>query len=176
MYEVVILAEQAMTAGDAHEVVSLHEDIDDSRHYHVLVPCADAAQDVGAALGTVAASEAVTAPQVFTAEVDVATAQDEIERGARDAVTASVAAIRAQGVEASGEFTSADPVARLTEVVAERGAAEVVVMTLPHSVSELLHLDWTSKARRRLGVPILHLLEHEPLDAEAGYGQGISGM
>ena len=49
-------------------------------------------------------------------------------------------------------------------------------MTRPHVVQEFLHLDWASKARRRLGVPVLHLVEHESLDAEAGNGQGITGM
>ena len=61
-------------------------------------------------------------------------------------------------------------------MVADQQAAEVIVMTRPHNVSELFHRDWTSRARRRLGVPLLHLLEHEPLDIEAGYGQGITGM
>ena len=45
-------------------------------------------------------------------------------------------------------------------------------------VAEFFHLDWTSKARRRLGVPILHLLEHENFDEQAeGYGnEGITGL
>jgi hypothetical protein len=45
-------------------------------------------------------------------------------------------------------------------------------------VSEFFHLDWTSKARRRIGVPILHLLEHENFDEQAeGFGQeGITGL
>ena len=49
-------------------------------------------------------------------------------------------------------------------------------MTRPHVIEEFLHIDWASKARRKLGVPVLHLVEHEPLDAEAGTGQGITGM
>jgi hypothetical protein len=49
-------------------------------------------------------------------------------------------------------------------------------MTRPHVVQEFLHMDWTHKARRRLGVPVLHLVEHEPLDAEAGPGEGVTGM
>ena len=64
----------------------------------------------------------------------------------------------------------------LERVVREESAAEVIVMTRPHVVSEFLHVDWASKARRRLGVPVLHLVEHEPLDAEAVNGQGITGM
>ena len=59
MYNIVILAEQAMTAGDAQEVVSLHEDIEDARHYHVLIPCDNAALRVEHALGTLAAQESL---------------------------------------------------------------------------------------------------------------------
>ena len=57
-----------------------------------------------------------------------------------------------------------------------RTADEVIVMTRHHVVQEFLHLDWTHKARRKLGVPVLHLVEHEPLDADAGTGEGVTGM
>ncbi|MGH3447663.1 MAG: hypothetical protein ACRDP4_08580, partial [Nocardioidaceae bacterium] len=71
---------------------------------------------------------------------------------------------------------SEDPIETLDQVVSSHNANEVIVMTRPHVIQEFLHIDWASKARRRLGVPILHLLEHEPLNAEAGNGQGITGM
>ena len=46
----------------------------------------------------------------------------------------------------------------------------------PHVVAEFFHLDWTSQARRKLGVPVLHLLEHETIAGQsAGGGEGISG-
>lgn len=176
MYTIVILAEQAMTAGDAAEVVSLHEAIEDSRHYHVLIPADDAALRVEQALGTLAAHESLGAPPVLSTDTDVEQSQRDIDTEAGDAVAASVVALRGTGVEASGEFSADDPVDALTKVVADREAAEVIVMTRPHVVAELLHLDWASRARRRLGVPLLHLLEHESLDAEAGNGQGITGM
>ena len=179
MYNVVILAEQAMTPGDAEEVVSLHESIEDTRHYHIVIPCENAAQRVDMAMGSLAASEVMSTPELQTPEFDIEKAQEEINQRANDAVNRSVAAIRAQGVkdvEGSGECSSADPLEALISAVAARQADEVIVMTLPHAVSELFHRDWTSKARRHLGVPILHLLEHEPLDYEGSFGQGISGM
>jgi hypothetical protein len=176
MYTIVILAEQALTAGDAQEVVSLHEEIEEPRHYHVLIPCDNAARRVEQALGTLASHEILATSPVLPNQIDVEAAQREIDTDAAGAVTASVAAIEAMGAEATGEFTSKDPIDVLSATVTERQAAEVIVMTRPHIVAELLHLDWTSRARRRLGVPLLHLLEHEPLDAEAGNGQGITGM
>jgi hypothetical protein len=176
MYTIVILAEQAMTAGDAREVVSLHDDIEDARRYHVLIPCDNAARRVEHALGTLAAHESLASSPVLPSEIDVEATQREIDADAENAVNVSVAAIEALGREATGAFTSKDPIDVLTTTVADQQAAEVIVMTRPHVVAELLHLDWTSRARRRLGVPLLHLLEHEPLDAEAGTGQGITGM
>ena len=47
----------------------------------------------------------------------------------------------------------------LAKSVVQHQAAEVIVLTRPHLVSEFFHVDWTSKARRRLGVPLLHLVE-----------------
>ncbi len=176
MYNVIVLAEQQMTAGDAAEVVSLHDGINDARHYHVLIPCDNAQLRVESALGSLAASETLVAPVVVTGDVDVADVQRQLDREAGSAVATSVAAIQALGHEASGEFSSDDPIDSLDAMVARQSSDEVIIMTRPHVVQEFLHLDWTSKARRRLGVPVLHLVEHEALDAEAANGQGITGM
>jgi hypothetical protein len=176
MYKVIVLAEQAMTAGDAAEVVSLHDGIDEPRHYHVLIPCENAQLQVEAALGSLAASETLAAPVVMAGQTDTDEVQKEFDAKAETAVTVSVAAIQQTGHEASGEFSSDDPIDMLDNVVRDQAAAEVIVMTRPHVIQEFLHIDWASKARRRLGVPVLHLVEHEDLDAEANTGQGITGM
>ena len=44
-------------------------------------------------------------------------------------------------------------------------------------VAEFFHVDWTSRARRKLGVPVLHLIEHENFDEQAsGSGEGVTGL
>lgn len=176
MYDVIVLAEQAMSAGDAAEVASLHDGIEEPRHYHVLIPCENAAIRVESALGALAASEVLAAPPVVTSDMDAEESQKHIDAHAGTAVTVSVAALRALGHQADGEFSSDDPIDYLERVASEHHAEEIIVMTRPHVVAEFLHLDWASKARRRLGVPVLHLVEHEPLDAESGGGEGITGM
>ena len=50
------------------------------------------------------------------------------------------------------------------------------MLTRPHVVAEFFHVDWTSRARRKLGVPVLHLLEHENFDEQAGGGEGVTGV
>lgn len=176
MYNVLILAEQALSPGDAAEVVSLHEEIEEPRHYHVLIPCENAQLRVETALGALGASEVLAAPPVVVDPIDAEKAQESIDSQAENAVTVSIAALQALGNEATGEFSRDDPIDWLERVAQSRGADEVIVMTRPHVVAEFFHVDWTSKARRRLRVPVLHLIEHEPLDAEAGSGQGITGM
>lgn len=176
MYNVIVLAEQALTPGDAREVVALHDGIEDMKHYHVLIPCDNAQLRVETALGSLGASETWASPVVLSDDIDTEEAQKQLDSKAQSAVTISVSALEALGHEASGEFSSDDPLDSLDNVVGKESADEVIVMTRPHVVQEFLHLDWTSKARRRLGVPVLHLVEHETLDAEASNGQGITGM
>jgi hypothetical protein len=176
MYNVIVLAEQAMTAGDAAEVVSLHEGIEDPRHYHVLIPIDNARLRVETALESLSTNEAIAAPAIMSEDIDTQRAQQYLDSEGETAVTTSVAAIVALGHEASGEFSSDEPIDSLIDVVAKESADEVIIMTRPHIVQEFFHVDWASQARRRLGVPVLHLVEHETLDAEAANGQGITGM
>lgn len=161
MYNVIVLAEQAMSAADAAEVASLHSSIEDRRHYHVLIPCDNAALRVETALGSLAASEALATPVVAADQADVEQAQADLESAARSAVAISISALKALGADATGQFSSLDPIESLEQVAREHDADEVIVMTRPHVIQEFLHLDWSSKARRRLGVPVLHLIEHE---------------
>ncbi len=161
MYNVIILAEQALTTNDARQVTDLHEALEDARRYYVLLPCENAAVRVETALGSLAASEVLAAPPVLANDVDVQEAQQEIDQHAENDLEASMAALHAAGHEADGEFSCEDPIEELDRICHERHADEVIVMTRPHVVRELLHLDWACKARRRLDVPVLHLLEHE---------------
>ncbi|WP_231123190.1 hypothetical protein [Nocardioides sambongensis] len=60
----------------------------------------------------------------------------------------------------------------LAETVQRVDGREAIILTRPHLVAEFFHLDWTSRARRHVGVPVLHLLEHETFDEQAGGGEG----
>ncbi|KJY24738.1 indole-3-glycerol phosphate synthase, partial [Streptomyces katrae] len=48
----------------------------------------------------------------------------------------------------------------LKDVVDETGADEVIVLTAPHFVEEFFHRDWASRARHKVGVPVLKLFAH----------------
>ncbi|MFD7923054.1 indole-3-glycerol phosphate synthase [Streptomyces sp. NPDC059740] len=85
---------------------------------------------------------------------------DGDEQPAERAVHHTVAALRAVGAEAVGEVVENHPLDRLRTVVEERAADEVIVLTAPHFVEEFFHRDWASRARHKVGVPVLKLFSH----------------
>jgi hypothetical protein len=176
MYDVVLLIEKALSKLDAEQVASLHESLDDTVHYHVILPVEDAATRIETALGSIAASEVLATSAMNFPETDLDELQREIRAEAEAQLETSMDLMRGTRHEITGELTSQDPVDALAAAVEGQGAEEAIVMTRPHVVAELFHLDWTSKARRRIGVPCLHLLERETFDEQAGSGEGVSGL
>ncbi len=175
-YDVVLLVEAAMSAGDATQVRSLHSDIEDQVVYHVLLPLEDASARIEASLGTLGAGDVMAAPAMVMSDVDLEAVREECrDRSAKDLAT-TLKSIETAGGRATGAVTSEPPVDALVAKVSEVDAREVIVLTRPHLVAEFFHVDWTSRARRKLGVPVLHLLEQENFDEQAGGGEGVSGF
>jgi hypothetical protein len=176
-YDVVLLAEQALSEVDAREVVALHEELelDQEVRYHLLIPVEDAAARVEATLGSLSGGE-MMAPVALT-NVDFEKVREECETQSQDALDESIAALRAIGAEVIGSLVRESPVDALAKKVSEVDGREAIILTRGHLVAEFFHLDWTSKARRKLGVPVLHLLEHETLvEQSAGGGEGVTGL
>lgn len=167
MYDVVVLVEQPVTHWDAHQIAALHRDAPDTVHYHVLMPVEDAASRVEATIGSLAASEVMGTAALYLDETDLERVHEEIRDASERALAQSISAFVEAGVRASGEVTALDPLERLATLVSERGSSEVVILTRPHLVAELLHLDWTHRARRRLSVPCLHLVAQSEPDWES---------
>jgi hypothetical protein len=175
-YDVVLLVEQTLSAQDAAQVRGLHDAIEEPVSYHVLVPVEDSATQIETGMGALAGGEVLAAPTMFMEPDDIDELQRELLDAARASVRESVAALEAAGGKAAGDIVSVDPIQALAKKVADVDAREAIILTRPHVVSEFFHLDWTSRARRKLGVPVLHLLEHETFDEQAGEGEGISGF
>jgi hypothetical protein len=176
MYDVVLLIERAISKADAVQVTGLHDSLDETVRYHVILPCEDAASRIETALGSIAASEVLATSAMSYPEMDIDELQREIRTEAQKELDTSLHLLQATGHEAAGEVSSQDPVVALASAVEARSASEVIILTRPHLVREFFHLDWTSKARRKLGVPCLHLLEHETFDEQAGQGEGVTGL
>jgi hypothetical protein len=178
-YDVVLLIEQALSAQDARQVRSLHAELgaegEDVR-YHVLLPVEDAAGRIESAMGALSAGDALVGPPMAMDPEGVEDLQHELLETARADLRTSVAALEAVGGRATGVLVTDEPVHALVDKAKELTAAEVIVLTRPHVVAEFFHVDWTSRARRKLGVPVLHLLEHENFDEQSGGGEGVSGF
>jgi hypothetical protein len=130
---IVVLTEQALTAADAARLTGLHEP---STRYRVLVP-ADTQRSLLA--------------DVLDHHEDV----DRVQAGM--ALDASLTELHAVGVVAAGTVVDGDPIAALTQALTTEPADEVIVVTRPHAVEDTFHTDWASRARERLGVPVLHV-------------------
>ena len=175
-YAVVLLVEQALSPADGAQVHSLHEGLDQPVTYHVLLPLEDASARVEAAMGSMSAGEVMTSPTMAMSEVDVDAVRQDCKDRADADLKATIAALQASGATASGEVVTTSPVDALAAKIAEVDGREAIILTRPHVVAEFFHVDWTSRARRRLGVPVLHLLEHESFDEQAGGGEGVTGL
>jgi hypothetical protein len=175
-YDVVLLVEQALSAADAKQVRSLHEGLDEPVAYHVILPMEDAAARIEASLGTLSGGELLGTPSLLVDEVDLdAVRKDCLDRATAD-LSDTLDALRTAGATADGQVVDTSPIAALKTKVAEVDGREAIILTRPHVVAEFFHVDWTSQARRKIGVPTLHLLEHENFDQQAGEGEGVTGV
>ena len=174
-YDVVLLVEQALSPADAARVRSLHEELEDPVTYHVLLPVDDAAARVEAAMGSLPSSELLGAPGVLANSADLAAVEEDARDRAQRALAATLRALTSAGAQADGSLVE-DPIQALAAKVREVDGREAIILTRPHVVAEFFHVDWTAQARRKIGVPVLHLLEHESFDEQAGEGEGIQGF
>jgi len=161
MYDVALLVERALNPLDVDQIVSLHEGLDDEVRYHVLLPVESSASLMAASMGAIGGQMMpLTEPSLID---DV---QDEIVRSGQDELDATAALFDKRGQQVTTKLTEDDPVEALAALVSSTGSAEVIILTQSHVVQEFFHVDWTSRAKRKLDVPTLHLLEHVPLDAQ----------
>ena len=169
MYDVLVLAEEEVSAADAEELVQLYAGTADPVKFHVLIPCENAKAQVEASLTGLAGSDLFGMPSqryAFRPDEDVRRAADDAQRAVDAQATAaldrSLGRLRSFDHEADGIITHQHPVDELVDYIQRVQGREVVVLTRPHVVAELLHVDWSAQARRHLGVPVLHLLEQHP--------------
>ena len=175
-YDVVLLLEQPLSRQDALQVRGLHDEIEEHVRYHVLLPVEDAAARVESAMGSLAASEVLASPALVMNEEDLENIQHELLDNARRELATSLQRLEAAGADAVGDIVTVDPIDALAAKVTMVDGREAIILTRPHVVAEFFHLDWTSRARRKIGVPVLHLLEHESFDEQAGGGEGVTGL
>jgi hypothetical protein len=160
----VLMIEKPLTPADVDFVATLHGD--DQVSFVVLMQPRGEQDVLLRAIDDVALGEFDDAvregeePEGRTAELT-----------AEQALAHTVAALRATGAQAAGQVVENHPLDLLRAVVDETGADEVIVLTTPHFVEEFFHRDWASRARHKVGVPVLKLFAHaldDPAQDTAG--------
>ncbi|BBB00815.1 hypothetical protein RVR_7967 [Actinacidiphila reveromycinica] len=150
MFTTVLMIEKPLASADVELVTTLHGD--EQVSFVVLMqPRGDQDRLLRAV------------DDVALGHLDDAARENEVPEGqeahapAERALAHSLEALRAAGVRAEGEVVQNHPLDELRAVVERSGADEVVVLTAPHFVEEFFHRDWTSRARHKVGVPVLKL-------------------
>ena len=153
MFTTVLMIERSLAAADVDLVTSLHGD--EPVSFVVLMQPRGDQDRLLRALDDVALGDLGGAAH----EADVPEGGEALPAAHR-ALRQTLDALRDRGAEAVGEVVEHDPLRVLASVVAQTGADEVIVLTAPHLVEEFFHRDWASRARHRVGVPVLKLLAH----------------
>jgi hypothetical protein len=150
----VLMIEKALTSADVEFVTTLHGD--ETVSFHVLLqPRGDQADRLLRAIDDVALGELDEAAH----ERETPEGKDAAALGAQ-ALQVSLDALHAAGSAAEGRLIENHPLDALKSLVEEIGADEVIVLTDPHYVEEFFHRDWASRARHKVGVPVLKLFSH----------------
>ncbi|MFC5724405.1 indole-3-glycerol phosphate synthase [Streptomyces gamaensis] len=167
MFTSVLMIEQPLSATDVDFVTSLH---DDQMSFVVLM------QPRGAQDRLLRAIDDVALGELDEAVHEADQPEGELARKPAElALEHSLKRLRAAGCEAVGQLVESHPLDLLRSVVDQTHADEVIVLTAPHLVEEFFHRDWASRARHRVGVPVLKLYAHgdedRGEDEETGAGE-----
>lgn len=148
-----ILAEDALSQFDVDHILGVGTDPD--VRFHLLVP-ADTHRNMLVGLLDDIYTEgfrgafAVARRGMPDARTATATAEQEI--------AATVALFEAAGATITSQITEDDPLPALRAAVqADPSITSVVVVTDPHAVEDTFRMDWASRARDALDLPVLHL-------------------
>ena len=161
MFDVSLLIERQLNDLDADQVIALHEGLDDTVRYHLLLPVDSSSAMLVSSMGSLGGQ---VVPITDPSTIDEV--QDSIDRVGQSELDASAALLAERGQQVTATITEGDPVEALVELVKSTASSEVIILTEPHVVKEFLQIDWTSRAQRKLDVPSVHLLEHVPFDAQ----------
>lgn len=161
MFDVSLLIERQLNDLDADQIIALHEGLDDTVRYHLLLPVESSSAVLMSSMGALGGQVVPLVDPAVTEEL-----QDSIERTGQAELDASAALLTERGQEVTSTLTEDDPIEALLALVEQTRSSEVIILTEPHIVKEFLQIDWTSRAQRKLDVPSVHLLEHVPFDAQ----------
>lgn len=153
MFTSVLMIEQPLSPVDIDFVTTLHGE--EKVSFHVLMQPRGDQDRLLRAIDDVALGELTEVVR----EAEIPEGESAVPP-AKLALAHSLTALRAAGAQAEGRVVENHPLTALTQAAADSGADEVIVLTSPHYVEEFFHRDWASRARHKVGVPVLKLYAH----------------
>jgi hypothetical protein len=84
--------------------------------------------------------------------------EDDARAAAGDRLAASLAAMRAAGLDASGEVGDGDPIQAIEDALRTFRPDELVLSTHPPGRSHWLERDVVERARERFAIPVTHVV------------------
>jgi hypothetical protein len=146
---IVVLVDTALDSSDVSQIVGLYGT---GTGVELLVPASDSEPRLRAAMDHLVLGELSDAWATLKGhDPDAASLAS-----AATILRESLAELRSVGLRADGQVIPGDPIAALVQTIAATKATAVVFVTRPHLVGDALHEDWSSKALRALGVPVIH--------------------
>lgn len=153
MTSMLILTEEALTQHDVDRIMELHSP--EPVQAHVVVP---------------SGTDQSTLDQIVDdlTRVDIAELGRDVDsehlepaeraRQAQGRLDASVQLLIDAGATATGSLVPDHPVEATAALARERDVDEVIVVTEPHLISDVLRRDWGSQLRRKVDRPLLHFI------------------
>ena len=71
-----------------------------------------------------------------------------------------LALFRAEGADVTGAVGDASPMLAIADALRKQSFDEVILSTLPPSISRWVKLDLPRRVRRRYGLPVTHVVSH----------------
>ena len=84
--------------------------------------------------------------------------EDEARDAAEQRLARCLDRLRRDGIEADGSIGDADPLQAIVDALHHSSAETIVIATHPRGRSNWLARDLVDRARRRFGVPIVHVV------------------
>lgn len=146
-----VLTPLALRSRDVHRILQLHAGREQMR-YLVLVPVGSDASAVTEVINHLSLGDLRQAWQTLTGADDA----DADRAGARAALLDTLELFDQAGATATGALTAADPLPQVTAAAGDHTISELIVVTEPQAVQDILGRDWASQAEQSLDVPVLH--------------------
>jgi hypothetical protein len=148
-----VLTEQSLTAHDVTRISELHAP--EPITAHVVVPCGTDQSTLDQIVDDLSRVDF----DELAADLDAEKRSDaEQVRQAQLLVDSSVQQLGGVDITATGSVAPSNPIDAAAKLADELNVDEIIVVTDPHLVTDLLRRDWATRLRHAVQRPVLHFI------------------